>query len=310
MKAIRIRAFGGPEVLKMEETAKPAPAADEVLVKVYATSINPIDWKIREGMSKEKFPTTFPLTLGWDLAGVVEETGCDVNNFKPGDAVYGRPDPTRNGTYAEYIVVKANQISLKPESLDFMEAAAVPLAGLTAWQGLCDHGHLQSGQKVLIHAASGGVGSFAVQFAKWRGAYVIGTTSTANIDFVKELGADEVIDYKTTHFEEILKDIDLVLDTRGGDTQRLSLQVLKNGGRLVTTVKVENEEAAAAKNIEMKGYTAQSYPDQLKKIAQLIDDGKVKPVIAAIMPWAAAAEAQRLSKEGHVRGKIVLKVVV
>ncbi|MEO8763669.1 MAG: NADP-dependent oxidoreductase [Ginsengibacter sp.] len=309
MKAIRIHEFGGPEVLKMEEVPRPKPGADEVLVKVFATSVNPIDWKIREGLRKEKFPTTFPLTLGVDVSGEIEEVGSDIKTFRKGDEVYSRPDPTRNGAYAEYVVIKANQVSLKPQSISHEKAAAVPLAALTAWQGLFDHGQLQPGQKILIHAASGGVGSFAVQFAKWKGAYVIGTTSKENIGFVKDLGADEVIDYKEEKFDEKLKNIDLVFDTIGGDTQRRSLTVLKNGGRLITTLQPANQEEATKKNIHIEGYTAQSYPEELEQIAQLIDSGKVKPVIARIFPFEQAAEAQKISERGHTRGKIVLKVV-
>jgi NADPH:quinone reductase-like Zn-dependent oxidoreductase len=309
MKAIRIHEFGGPEVLKLEDAPKPTPGKDEVLIRVYATSVNPIDWKIREGGHKGKTPTKFPLILGWDVSGVIEEAGKDVENYKQGDEVYSRPDPTRDGAYAEYIIVKADQINFKPKSIDHEKAAAVPLAGLTAWQGLFDHGELQPGQKILIHAASGGVGTFAVQFAKWKGAYIIGTTSEKNIDFVKHLGADEVIDYKNEKFEEKLKDIDLVFDTIGGETQKRSLQVLKNGGRLITTLKPENQEEAKLKNIHVEGYMAQSYPAQLQQIAQLIDAGKIKPIIAKIMPLEQAAEAQKLSEEGHILGKIVLKVI-
>jgi len=309
MKAVRIHEFGGPEVLKIEDIPVPKPNADELLVKVYATSVNPVDWKIREGMRKDKFPSPLPLTLGWDLAGVVAEVGSDVKNFKKGDEIYARPDPTRNGTYAEYIVVRASEVALKPKTLSFTEAAAVPLAGLTAWQGLFKYGWLQEGQRVLIHAASGGVGTFAVQFAKWRGAYVIGTASEKNIDLVKELGADEVIDYKKVKFEDKLKDIDLVFDTQGGDTQKRSLAVLKNGGRLITTVKPENEAEAKEINIHIEGYMAQSDPKDLQQIAQLIDERKVRPVIAKVMDLDDAKEAQRMSQEGHVAGKIVLKVI-
>ncbi len=309
MKAMRIHEFGGPEVLKMEDIPVPQPAADEALVKVYASSINPVDWKIRGGGYKGKFPTPLPLTLGWDVSGVVEQVGADVKSIKPGDAVYGRPDVTRNGAFAEYIVVKADQLGLKPQNVDHITAAAIPLAGLTAWQGLFDHGQLQAGQKVLIHAASGGVGTFAVQFAKWKGAFVIGTTSEKNKTFLKELGADEVIDYKHEKFEEQLKNVDLVFDTLGGDTQRRSLAVLKNGGRLITTVKPEVLEEAKERNIHVEGYMAQSIPAQLKQIAQLVDDGIVKPVIYKVMKLEEAAEAQKISEEGHVRGKIVLQVV-
>jgi NADPH:quinone reductase-like Zn-dependent oxidoreductase len=309
MHAIRIHEFGGPEVLKWEDAPRPIPAAGEVLIKVYATSVNPIDWKIREGAAKEKFPTTFPLILGWDVSGVIEELGNNVKNFEKGDEVYSRPDPTKNGTYAEYVVVKADLINRKPTSIDHLKAAAVPLAGLTAWQGLFDYGNLQSGERVFIPGASGGVGTFAVQFAKWKGAFVIVTSSEKNIEFLTELGADEVIDYKKENFEDRLRDVDLVFDTLGGQTQKRSLQILKNGGRLVTTVKPENEKEAAERNIHVKGYMAKSDPEDLEQIAVLIDEGKVSPVIAKIFPLELAAEAQQLSKEGHVRGKIILKVV-
>ncbi|HEX4372571.1 MAG TPA: NADP-dependent oxidoreductase [Puia sp.] len=309
MRAIVIHEFGGPEVLKLEDVPRPKPAADEVLIKIYATGVNPVDWKIREGARKEKFPTNFPLIPGWDVSGVIEEVGTGIINFKKGDEVYSRPDPTKNGTYAEYVVVKADQVNPKPKTIDHVKAAAVPLAGLTAWQGLFDHGKLQRGEKVLIHGASGGVGTFAVQFAKWKGAYVITTSSEKNIKFLQELGADEVIDYKKENFEDRLHDVDLVFDTIGAQTQKRSLQVLKNGGRLITTVKPENEKEAEEKNIHIEGYMAQSYPEELEVIAELIDEGKVSPVIGKVFPLEQAAEAQQLSKEGHVRGKIVLKVV-
>jgi len=309
MKAIQIHEFGGPEVLKYEDAPKPKPGADEVVIKVFATSVNPIDWKIREGHAKGKFPIKFPLIPGWDVSGEIDEVGSNILNFRKGDEVYSRPDPTKNGTYAEYVVVKANLINLKPQSIDHEKAAAVPLAGLTAWQALFDYGKLQQGQKVLIHAASGGVGTFAVQFAKWKGAYVIGTTSKENMDFVKKLGADKVIDYKNEKFEEKLKNIDLVIDLIGGDTQKRSLKVIKKGGRLITTVQVENQEATKEKNIHIEGFLAQSLPEELEQIKQLIDSGKVKPVVSKIMPLKDAAKAQKLSEKGHTRGKIVLQVV-
>jgi NADPH:quinone reductase-like Zn-dependent oxidoreductase len=309
MKAIRFHEFGSPDVLKLEDVPVPVPANDELLIKVYATSVNPVDWKIIKGARRGKYPSNLPLTPGWDVSGVVEKTGNDIDNFKKGDEVYSRPDPTRNGAFAEYIVVKANQVSFKPKSISHTQSAAVPLAGLTAWQGLFQFGQLQAGQKVLIHAASGGVGTFAVQFAKWKGAYVIGTASENNLDFVKQLGADEVIDYKNEKFEDRLNNLDLVFDTIGGDTQTRSLTVLKNGGRLITTLKPENEEEAKAKNIHIEGFGAQSYPEDLKQIARLIDEGKVKPAISKIMPLEEAAAAEKLSEEGHVRGKIVLQVV-
>jgi NADPH:quinone reductase-like Zn-dependent oxidoreductase len=309
MKAVRIHEFGGPDVLELEDAPMPQPAKDEVLVKVYATSVNPVDWKIREGARREKFPVNLPLTLGWDVSGIIEKVGDNVHRFKPGDEVYGRPDPTKNGAYAEYIVVKANQLGLKPKSIDHINAAAVPLAGLTAWQGLFDHGHLQKGQKVLIHAASGGVGTFAVQFAKWKGAYVIGTASAANLSFVKQIGADEAIDYQNDNFDDILSDIDLVFDTIGGETQKRSLKVLKEGGRLITTLKPEFQAEAKEKHIYLEGYTAQSYPDQLEQIAGLIDEGIVQPVVSMVFSLDDVRKAQQISEQGHVRGKIVIKVI-
>ena len=309
MKAIRIHEFGGPEVLKYEDVQQPIPGADEVLIKVHASGVNPIDWKIRAGHAQGKFPISFPLIIGWDVSGEIEEVGSEVLNFRIGDEVYSRPDPRRDGTYAEYVVVKADQVNLKPKSIDHDKAAAVPLAGLTAWQGLFTHGQLENGQKILIHAASGGVGTYAVQFAKWKGAYVIGTASEDNIDFLYDLGADEAIDYKNEKFDKEIEDIDLVLDLVGGDTQRRSLQVIKKGGKIITTVKPENQDEAKSKNIHIEGFMAQSLPGDLQQIADLIDSGKVKPVISEIIPLEQAAEAHKKSEKGHARGKIVLRVI-
>ena len=309
MKAIRIHEFGGPEVLKYEDAPNPSPANDEVVIKIHASGVNPVDCKIRAGLAQGKFPVELPLIPGWDVSGEIEEAGSDVLNFRKGDEVYSRPDPTRNGTYAEYVVVKADQVNSKPKSLDHDKAAAVPLAGLTAWQGLFEHGDLKADQKVLIHAASGGVGTFAVQFAKWKGAFVIGTASEENIDFLYDLGADEVIDYKTEKFEEKVKDVDLVFDLIGGETQKRSLNVIKEGGRLVTTVQPANQEEAKEKNIQVIGYMAKSYPADLQQIADLIDSGKIKPIVTEIFPLKEAAKAQEMIDSHHTRGKIVLKVI-
>lgn len=309
MKAIRIHEFGGPEVLKYEDAPNPSPANDEVVIKIHASGVNPVDCKIRAGLAQGKFPIEFPLIPGWDVSGEIEEVGSDVLNFRKGDEVYSRPDPTRNGTYAEYVVVKADQVNSKPKSIDHDKAAAVPLAGLTAWQGLFEHGDLKAGQKVLIHAASGGVGTFAVQFAKWKGAYVIGTASEENIDFLYDLGADEVIDYKTEKFENKVKNVDLVFDLIGGETQKRSLSVIRQGGRLVTTVQPGNQEVAKEKSIQLIGYMAKSYPADLQQIADLIDSGKIKPIVTRILPLKEAAKAQELIDSHHTRGKIVLKVI-
>src|SRR6476659_692960 len=198
MKAIRIHSYGGPEVLQYEDAPRPKPRAGEVLIRVHAAGVNPIDWKVREGHMKDFWPHEFPLILGWDLSGVVEELGRGVSRFKIGDEVYSLPDPTRNGAYAEYIVVREPELALKPNSLHHIRAAAVPLAALTAWQSLFDTAQLQPGQRVLIHAGSGGVGHFAVQLAKWKGAYVFATASTKNQDFLRKLGVDKAIDTRSS----------------------------------------------------------------------------------------------------------------
>ncbi len=229
MKAVRIHEFGGTDVLKLEETARPVPASDEILLKVYASGVNPVDAGIREG-ANDLLRLPLPVTLGWDAAGVVEETGGDVNNFSKGDEVYGVPNFLGDGSYAEYLAAKAIQFALKSKSLSFVEAAGVPLAALTAWTGIFDCGKLQAGQRILIHGAAGGVGLFALQLAKWKGASVIGTASAHNHDFLTELGADEVIDYNKQKFENLLHDIDVVFDAApvvGGDLQINSVKVLK-----------------------------------------------------------------------------------
>jgi NADPH:quinone reductase-like Zn-dependent oxidoreductase len=308
MKAMIIDNYGGPGNLQYKEVANPSINSNEVLVKVYATSINPVDWKVREGRMKEHERRSFPAILGWDLSGVVEQVGDEVKEFKKGDEVYGRPDTSRNGTYAEYIAVHENEIALKPQSVDHITAAAVPLAGLTAWQGIFDHGRLVEGQKILIHGAAGGVGTMAVQLAKWKGAFVIGTASGKNASFLKELGADVVIDYTSEDFSQKLKDIDIVFDTIGGDVQKKSLDVLKPGGILVSTVGIHDEAAVKSKGITGISYMAKSIPGQLRKMAELIDAGMLKPIISKKFRLTDVAEAQRISEDGHTRGKIAIVV--
>src|SRR5207237_3232429 len=244
MKAIRIHTYGGPEVLQYEDAPRPKPQAGEVLIRVHAAGVNPIDWKVREGHMKYFWPHKFPLILGWDLSGVVEELGAGpaaAGRFKVGDEVYSLPDPTRNGAYADYIVVRESELTLKPNSLHHIRAAAVPLAGLTAWQSLFETAQLRPGQRVLIHAGSGGVGHLAVQLAKWKGAYVFATASTKNQDLLRKLGVDEPIDYTQQRFEEIARKIDIVLDTLGDETQERSWSVLKKGGVLVSLVQPPSE---------------------------------------------------------------------
>lgn len=309
MKAVRIHEFGGIDHLAVEEADIPLYKEDEVLIRVYASAVNPVDQKIISGDAQQKFPTHFPLTIGWDVSGVIEQAGSKVRNFSIGDEVYGRPFPTQNGAFAEYLAIKADEIALKPKSIDHLTAAAVPLAGLTAWQGLFKFGKLEKNQRVLIHAASGGVGSFAVQFAKWKGAYVIGTASADNRSFIKQLGADEAIDHDAEDFSDILSDIDLVFDLIGKETQQKSLAVIKPGGRLITTVMPEFKDQAKEKNIQLEGFTAQSYPEDLEQIGDLIEQGIVQPVVSAVFNLDEARQAEQLSAQKHTRGKIVIKVV-
>ena len=305
MKAVCIHQYGGAEVLQVEEVGRPSPGQGEVLVRIYASGVNPVDWKIREGRYKMH---RLPMIPGWDFAGVVVETGPGVSSFQPKDEVYGRPDISRDGSYAEYIVVRASEIALKPKSINDIQAAAVPLAGLTAWQSLFDAGGLQPGQHVLIHGASGGVGSFAVQLAKWKGAHVIGIASKRNQEFLRQLGADETIDYEAQHFEKVVSDVDLVLDTIGGETQKRSWQVLKKGGMLVSIISRPSEEEAAAHKVRQAYVFVQPNAAELQELAKLIDDGWVMPQVQTILPLSEARRAQELSQTGHTRGKIVLAV--
>ncbi|MGQ7855995.1 NADP-dependent oxidoreductase [Pedobacter sp. WC2501] len=317
MKAIRINESGGPEVMKIEETERPVPAADEILIKVYASGVNPVDWAIRNGTNQSlRSFLKLPITLGWDAAGIVEDVGSDVMVFGKGDEVYGVPDFPGDGSYAEYCVAKASRFALKPKSLNFNQASAVPLAALTGWTGMFEHGKLQPGQRVLIQGASGGVGSFAVQFAKAKGAYVIGMASTANLDYVRQLGADEVIDYKTQKFEELLQDIDVVLEAspvRDNVERIKALSVLREGGIFVsvnTDFKFNNEMIAVVNNKKVKAELApnQARQEWLTEMAALIDEAKVQVFIDKVFPFEQAAEAHRESETWHVRGKLVLEI--
>src|SRR6478736_2737511 len=298
MKAIRIHNYGGPEVLKYEDAPRPKPQADEVLIRVHAAGVNPIDWKVREGHMKDFWPHKFPLILGWDLSGVVEELGTGpaaAGRFKIGDEVYSLPDPTRNGAYADYIVVREPELALKPNSLHHIRAAAVPLAALTAWQSLFDTAQLQPGQRVLIHAGSGGVGHLAVQLAKWKGAYVFATASTKNQDSLHELGVDKAIDYTQQRFEDAARNIDIVLDTIGGETQERSWSVLKKDGVLVSLVQPPSEEKAEELGVRATFVAGHPSGAQLAEIGKVIDSGKLAPIIDRILPLSEARRAHTSS---------------
>ena len=308
MKAVRIHAYGGLDVLHYENVPMPKLRPDDILIRVRAAAVNPVDWKIREGYLQNALKQTLPLTLGWDVSGEVVEVGPQAARFKVGDEVYVRPDIERDGGYAGYIAVKADEAAYKPATLDHPHAAAVPLAALTAWQVLIDAAQLQAGQTVLIHAAAGGVGSLAVQLAKARGANVIATASAVNTGLVAELGADQFIDYTRTRFEEVVKEVDVVFDTLGGDIQERSWQVLKPGGILVSVVSPPSKETAAERGLRRAFVFIHADGQQLSAIARLIDEGKMKPVIHTILPLDEARQAHAISQGGHARGKIVLHV--
>lgn len=303
MKAIRIHEFGGPEVLKYEDVPEPQPGPGEIRIRVIAAGVNPMDWKVRQGAIK----LPLPMILGMDVAGVVDALGAGVNAFQPGDRVFAKVSLGPGG-YAEYTVTNASQAASKPRSIGFVEAAAIPTAGLAAWQALFDIAGLERGQSVLIHGAAGGVGSFAVQFAKWKGARVIGTASSANEQFLKSIGADVVIDYKAERFEDVVHNMDVVLDTIGGETFERSWGVLKPGGFLVTTVANVPEGAAEAHGVRAKGMLTRADGSELAQIAAIIDEKHIKPVVTAVLPLADARRAQEMSESRHTRGKIVLRV--
>jgi len=308
MKAVRIHAYGGPEVLVYEDADVPSPGQSEVLVRVQAAGVNPVDWKVREGYLKNWLNHALPLTLGWDFSGTVEAAGPGTERLKVGDEVMSRPDLARNGAYAQYIVVREQEAALKPRSMDHIQAAGLSLAGLTAWQYLFDTAHLGPGQRVLIHGAAGGVGSLAVQLAKWKGLFVIGTASARNQDFIRELGVDQAIDYQAQPFEKLAKDLDAVLDTLGGETQERSWGLIKPGGYMLSTVSLPPEELTAARGLRQGHFSVRPNAQELAEIAELVDAGKLKVVVDKVLPLAEARQAQQLSQAGHTRGKIVLKV--
>jgi len=308
MKAVRIHSYGGTDVLKLEEAPRPTPGEGEVLLRILATTVNPFDCALRAGYMSGYMKYDFPLVLGTDASGTIEEVGPGVTAFKRGDSVYARGGVTRDGTYAEYAVVPASDVAAKPRSLDNMHAAALPHATLTAWQALFELANLTSGQTVLIHGAGGGVGHIAVQLAKWRGAKVIGTAST-NLDFLRELKVDQAIDYSTTPFESAAGKVDVVLDIIGGETQERSWKVLKPGGMLVSTIQAPSEETAAAHGV--RGAMVFSSPPigkVLTEVAALVDSGQLKPHVSAVLPLKDAARAHGMIEGKHTRGKIVLQV--
>lgn len=306
MRAVTATAWGGPEVLTETRVARPEPGPTEILVRVHAAGINPVDWKSRASGGFGMWGET-PI-LGYDVSGVVEAVGLGVTLYAPGDEVFGMPQfPQQAGGYAEYVAAPARHFARKPAGLTHVEAAALPLAGLTAWQALVETAALRPGQRVLVHAAAGGVGHLAVQIAKARGAYVIGTASAAKHDFLRSLGVDEPIDYTTSDFAQVVRDVDIVLDCFGGDYGTRSLPVLRDGGSLVT-LPSPDVTPVPERGIRT-GFTLVE-PDYagLLGLAELVEAGLLRPEVDTVLPLAEAAKAHELGESGRTRGKLVLTV--
>ena len=301
MQAVRFHEYGGPEVLVLDQVSVPHPQRDQVLVRVVAADVNPADWHMRAGHYQKFMPLQLPWIPGIDGAGIVEVVGENVKTFQPGQAVYG----LFTGGYAEYALANANEIHLKPAHLTFEQAATVAHGALTAWQAVVEETEAHPGQTLLIHGGAGGVGLYAVQFAKWKGARVIATASGVNVDFVRSLGADQVIDYQTTNFENGVKDVDAVIDTVGGDLIERSLKVIRNGGKYITMAGQVDPEAGTARDI-LVTMSRRADPSKLEQIAQLLESKKVVPVVGKTFPLGQARQAQELSQTGHGRGHIVL----
>lgn len=316
MQAIQVHQYGEPEQLKLEQVPRPEPQAGEVLIRVRATGVLPAEWKMRKGFFQAIRPAIFPYIPGSAMSGVIEKVGSGVTSFHPGQAVFGR---SIHGTYAEYTTTAVEPPALKPETfsllalkpdyLSFDEAAAISGGATIAWTALFGDGALQAGQHVLIHGAAGGVGSFAVQFAKWKDAHVIATTSTANVDLVQSLGAETVIDYNMRRFENVVHDLDLVLDTLGGETLQRSMHVIKRKGTLVSLLEQPDQKKAQELGIHAIKNAVAPTSDLLNTIVRLIEEGQVKkPIIGHIFPLEDAAQAHILSQTGHGRGRIILHI--
>ena len=312
MQAIRAHDYGGPDVLVLEQAPRPEPKANEVLIRVKAAGINPADWKMRAGLFKGFSQLPFPWTPGFEAAGTVEAVGADVTAFHRGQDVYG----IVTGGYAELALANAKDVSLKPKSLTFDEAAAVPVGALVAWQAVIEKTDVEIAaaggvghalQRVLVQGAAGGVGSYVVQLAHWRGANVIGTASANNVDFVRSLGAETVIDYNATTFETIARDVDVVIDTVGGDIPDRSWQVLGQDGVFVTIAARLADDAGAKHGVRAMG-SGRASADKLQVISELLESKEITPIVGAVFPLADAQKAQELSQTGHGRGRIILHI--
>ena len=305
MRAARFHEYGPPSVLVIEDVDRPAPKAGEVLIRVHAAGVNPVDWKLRAGYLQAYMPVDLPYIPGLDVAGTVETLGEGVTTFDVGERVFGRGSQT----YAEFAVATATTIAPIPKGVSFEQATTLHVGGETAWVALFDTGHLESGQRLLVQGGAGGVGSIAVQLAHWKGAYVIATASTANIEFVRSLGADEVIDYTKVNVEDAVRDVDVVLDTVGGEVTAKSWSALKPGGILVMIAGAPDTETAAARGVRTSSvaHPAETRP-VLEELAKLVASGELKPQFGRIFPLEDAAQAQAASETGHGRGRILLEV--
>ena len=303
MKAVRIHAFGGPEVLQYEDVPRPIAGAGEVLIRIFASAVNPADWKLRSGLFGKDSP--LPLIVGFDFSGVIEALGEGVTRWKIGDEVYG----FGLGAFAEYIAVKGTLVAAKPRTVDHIHAAAIASASLTAWKALFETGQLRPGQKVLIHGATGGVGGFAAQLAHAKGVYVIGTASKRNQGYLKELGVDEAIDYESIRFEDVVRDVDMVFDTQGGETQARSWKTLKRGGILVSIAQPPAPAEAEKHGVRATFMVNEMKAESLSAVTELVDSGKLKAVVDTVLPLSETRRAQELIQTGHTRGKIALRVV-
>ncbi|WP_373514860.1 NADP-dependent oxidoreductase [Persicitalea sp.] len=318
MKAIRIGEYGGPEVMELREMDRPVPRADEILVKVYASGINPVDLVVRSGSSAAlNYDLTLPMTIGWETAGTVEELGSDVTEFQKGDAVYGVPSFPGDGSYAEYVVAKASRFGLKPKNIGFNDASGIPLVALTAWTAMFEFGKLKEGQRILIQGAAGNVGAYAVQFAKSKGAYVIATAAAESFDYLKEIGADEMIDYKSRKFEELVGVVDIVLEVssvRDNDERLKSVKVLRENGILVSVNTDFAFNDAVLRALDRKNATGelaanQSRKEWLEEIAELVEAGKVKVLRAKMFALKDAVETHTLLENKSASGKLALQII-
>jgi len=309
MKAVRAHTRGGPETLVYEDAPLPHLALGDALVRVHAAAITPTEFTWNSTWTSSDGKDRRPIVPSYEVSGIVENVATDVSDVKVAEDVYGLLNFWRDGAAAEYVAVRAADMAPKPKSLDHVHAATVPLSGLTAWQALFEHAHLSARDRVLIHGAAGGVGTFAVQFAHWRGAHVIGTASQGKAAFLRELGADEVLDYNSVRFENKVRDVDVVVDTVGGDTLERSWGILRRGGVLVTVVGDAPEEKSAKYGVRGVSFLVQPSRIQLDRISELIDAGTIRPIIDTVFPLPRAREAYERGLQGHNRGKMVLQVI-